>query len=152
MLKKIMRMKLQKAVALLILSAFLAVSAAANVFGCTDCVSGERAQRVNTFTENGCCTTDLIKNHNDGHYVTFIHQLTDDQRGSCPNCSTQQGSTAFSKRTKRIPTTAPTSIISNNFQQTASINFKLVVGNLTPQPPTRTSQTLLSHRTIVLLN
>ena len=149
---KIMRLKFQKIIALLLISVFLATSTAANVFGCTECAGGERSQRVNTTVEKCCCTDDLISNHDDSHDAPAIHQLGDEQQGSCSDCSTQQGSTVFSKRTKRIPAAATIAAISKEFPLTAATSVKLVVGNLAPKPPTKTSQTLLAHRTVVLLN
>lgn len=147
-----MRLKFQKTIALLLLSAFLATSTVGNVFGCSACVGDERSERVTSSADKGCCIDGLISNHEDGDDVIFIHNLGDDQRGSCADCSTQQGSTVFSKRTNRVPTAVIPSIISRSFPQTATAKFKLVVGNLAPQPPTKTSQTLLAHRTVVLLN
>ena len=147
-----MQLGFQKIIALLLISAFLASSTAANVFSCTVCTGGERSQRVNTTVEKCCCTDDLINNHDDSHDAPTIHQLGDEQQGSCSDCSTQQGSTVFSKRTKRVPTAATIATISNDFPLTASTSVKLVVGNLAPKPPTKTSQTLLAHRTVVLLN
>lgn len=148
----IMRLKFQKILTLLLLSAFLATSTAGNVFGCTECAGGEWSQSVNTSVDKCCCTEDLINNPEDSHEVPALHQLGDEQQGSCSDCSTPQGSTVFSKRTKRIPTAVTTPIISNSFPQKVAASVKLVVGNLAPQPPTKTSQTLLAHRTVVLLN
>ena len=147
-----MRLKFQKIIALLLLSAFLATSTVGNVFGCTECAGGERSQRVNTTVEKCCCTDDLINNHDDSHDAPAIHQLGDEQKGSSSDCSTQQGSTVFSKRTKRIPTAATIAAISKDFPHAAATRVTLVVGNLAPKPPTKTSQTLLAHRTVVLLN
>ena len=147
-----MRLKSKKIIALLLLSAFLATSTVGNVFGCTECAGGERSQRVNTTVEKCCCTDDLINSHDDNHDAPTIHQLGDEQQGSCSDCSAQQGSTVFSKRTKRIPTAATIATISNDLPLTAATSVKLVVSNLAPKLPTKTSQTLLAHRTVVLLN
>jgi len=147
-----MRPRFQKIVALLLLSTFLAVSTAGNVFGCTVCVGGERSQRVNTSADQEYCTDDLINNHEDSHNVFAIHQLGDEPHGSCPDCSTQQLSAVFSKRSKRIPATATVATISNAFPLTAVKSVRLVVGKLSPQPLTTTSQALLAHRTVVLRN
>ena len=100
----IMRLKFQKILTLLLLSAFLATSTAGNVLGCTECAGGEWSQSVNTSVDKCCCTEDLINNPEDSHEVPALHQLGDEQQGSCSDCSTPQGSTVFSKRTKRIPT------------------------------------------------
>ena len=147
-----MRLKFKKTIALLLLSAFLATSTAGNVFGCTECVGSESSQRVSATVETCCCTDDLINNYDGSHDAPAIHQLGDEQQGSCSDCSTQQGSTVFSKRTKRIPTSATIATISKGFPLTAATSVKLVFGNLAPKPPTKTSQTLLAHRTVVLLN
>ena len=147
-----MRIKFQKTVALLLLSAFLATSTAGNVFGCTECAGDKRSQSVNGPEDKECGTDELIYNHDDSHDVPALHQFGDEQHGSCLDCFTEQSSTVFSKRTKRIPNTATVPTITSGFPLTASTSVKLVVGYLTPQPPTRTSQTLLAHRTVVLLN
>lgn len=147
-----MRLKFQKTLALLLLSAFLVTSTAGNVFGCTECAGDEWSQRVNASVGKSCCPDDLINNHDDSHDVPAINQFAAEQHASCPDCTTKQGSTFFSKRTKRISTAATTATISNNFPLTAATSVKLVVGNLAPKPPTKTSQTLLAHRTVVLLN
>ena len=147
-----MRLRFQKIVALLLLSTFLAVSTAGNVFGCTVCVGGERSQRVNTSAAKKCCTDELINHHEDSHDVTALHQLGDEQHGSCLDCSTQQDSAVFSKRSKRIPAAATITAISNVFPLTAVTSVRLVVGKLSLQPLATTSQTLLAHRTVVLRN
>ena len=147
-----MRLKFQKTVALLILSAFLAASPAGNVLACTECVVGEGSQRVNSSATKNCATDEPIYNQDDSHDFPAIHQLGDEQHGPCPDCSRQQGSTVFSKRTKRIPTAATVPVISKCLSLISAARIKLVVNNLAPQPPTKTSQTLLAHRTVVLLN
>jgi hypothetical protein len=147
-----MRLKFQKTVALLILSAFLATIPAGNVLGCTECVGCESSQRVNALADKECGADERIYDHDDSHDVPAIDQFGDEQHGSCPDCSISQGSTVFSKRTKRIPTAATVPVILKDFSLTSATSIKLVVGNLAPQPPTKTSQTLLAHRTVVLLN
>ena len=146
-----MRLKFQKTIALLLLSAFLATSTAGNVLGCTELVGGERAQVVSTTAEKKYGADELISNHDDSHDVSAIYRLGDEQHSSCPDCSTQLASVVFSKRTKRIPTTTTIATLSNSIPLTAATSVKLAVGNLAPQPPTKTSQTLLAHRTVVLL-
>ena len=147
-----MRLKFQKTVALILLTVFLAVSSAGSVFGCSECVDGEKSQRVNTSVSKCCCTNDLRNSHGDSHDVPVIYQLGDEHQGSCLDCSTLQDSSVFSKRTKRISAAATIAAISNYSPLTAAKDARLVVGNLATQPPTRTSQTLLAHRTVVLLN
>ena len=147
-----MRLRFPKIVALLVLSTFLAVSTAGNVFGCTECVGGERSQRVNAFADKECCCDHLLNNKEDSHNVPAIHQLGDEQHGSCLDCSTQQGSAIFSKRSKRIAAAATVATISNTYPLTAVKSVRLVAGKLSPQPLTTTSQTLLAHRTVVLRN
>ena len=147
-----MRMKFKKTVALLLLSAFLVTSTAGNVYSCIECVGDERLQRVNTFASMGCCIDDLINTHDDSDDVHAVYQLVDEQHCSCLDCSTPQDSAVFSKRTKRIPTSTIIATTSNGFPQTAATSVKLVTGNLEPKPPTKTSQALLVHRTVVLLN
>lgn len=150
-----MRLNFQKIVTLLILSVFLVVSTAGNVFACTVCVDVEKSQGVNNSVYpvyKECCTENLINNHDDSPDVLAIHQLDDEQHGLCPDCSTHKVSAVFSKRAKRISTAATITAISNYFPLIAAKGVKLVVGNLAPQPLTRTSQTLLAHRTVVLLN
>jgi len=147
-----MRLKFQKSLALLLLSAFLSTSTAGNVFGCTECAGDKRSQTVNTSEDKECGTDVLIYNHVDSHNDHALHQFGDEQHGSCPDCSTQQGSAVFSKRTQRIPAAASIAIVSSGIPLTVATSVKLVVGNLAPQPPTKTSQTLRAHRTVVLLN
>lgn len=151
-----MRLKFPKIVALLILLAFLATSTAGNVFGCTVCAVGESSQRVNTSGDKGCCTDcctdDRMNDHDDSYEVPAIHQPSDEQHGSCLNCFTQRDSEVLSKRIKRIPATAIAAITSNVFPLNSAASVKRVVGILAPQPPTKTSQTILAHRTVVLLN
>jgi len=116
------------------------------------CVGGERSQRVNTSADQEYCTDDLINNHEDSHDVTALHQLADEQHGSCLDCSTPQDSAVFSKRSKRFPAAATVATISNAFPLTAVTSVRLVVGKLSLQPLATTSQTLLAHRTVVLRN
>lgn len=147
-----MRLKFQKTVALILLSVFLAVSTAGNVFGCSECVDGERSQRVYTSVPKCCCTDDLRISHGDNHDVSVFYQFGDEHQGSCLDCSTPQDSSVFSKRAKRISAFATIATISNYSPLTAAKDIRRVVGNFPPQPLTRTSQTLLAHRTVVLLN
>jgi hypothetical protein len=146
-----MGLKFKKVLALLLLSAFLSPISAGNVFGCSVCVDGDRGQTVNISEGKECGTDELICCPNDSHDVSALHQFGDAQQGSCIDCFTGV-STVFSKRAKRIPTTAAVATISRVFPLNAFTSIKLVAGNLAPQPLVKTSQTLLVHRTVVLLN
>jgi hypothetical protein len=99
-----------------------------------------------------CCADERTNSHADNHDASALDQLVDEQQCLCSDCSKQQDSAVFSKRTKRIPASATIATLSNVFPLTAVKSVRLVVGKLSPQPLTTTSQTLLAHRTVVLLN
>jgi hypothetical protein len=57
--------------------------------------------------------------------------------------------------TKRLENKAPVSIGAIAITAVPSLSaqtVKMLVGNLVPQPPPRIAQTILNHRTVVLLN
>ncbi len=140
-----------KIAALLLLPAFL-IASAGDMLGYTWCLGDNGHVEVKYVTSNSCCDTNFEDSHSVRPGVATLHQSSDNHCGSCLDFSTQPNEAVFSKRLKRVSSDSINTISSNSFPSISTQNAKLVVGNLALQPPPRISQTILAHRTVVLLN
>jgi hypothetical protein len=146
-----MNLAFSKTAILLLLPVFL-IASVGGAFGYTWCFGDDGHVEVKYVTLDGCCDGDLVNSDVARYDVPTIHQPDDDHCGSCLDFSTQQNEIAFFKRLKRTPSVSTKVIAPNGFSPILADNAKLVVGHLMSQPPLRTSQTILAHRTVVLLN
>jgi hypothetical protein len=139
-----------KFVALLLLPAFL-IASAGDMLSYAWCLGDDGHVEINYVTSNGCCDSNLETSHIVRPNVSTLHQSSNNHCGSCLDFSAQPNEAVFSKRLKRI-SSGSIAITSNGFPPISAQDAKLVVGNLASQTPTRISQTILAHRTVVLLN
>ena len=136
---------------LLLLPAFL-IASAVDMLSYAWC-SGDNGHAESEYvTAEGCCGSDFQNCHIGKHDIATIHQSTDEHCGSCLDFNAQQSEVVLLKRLKRIPSVSFGTITSNGFPTISAQNANLVAGNLASQPPPRISQTILDHRTVVLLN
>jgi len=140
-----------KIAAFLLLPAFL-IASAGDMLGYAWCLGEDGHVEINYVTSNGCCDSNFENSHSARPDVATLHQSSDNHCGSCLDFSTQPNEAVFSKRLKRTSSGSINAISSNSFPSISAQNAKLVVGNLASQPPPRISQTILAHRTVVLLN
>lgn len=142
---------LSKIAALLLLPAFL-LTTTGNVFGDALCIGDDGHVEIEFITVDGCGDGGFESRAAASHELTAEHQSNDEHCGStCLDVSLPQGEATA---VKRLGTIAPASlgcIVANSFPSISAQWIKLVVGNRASQPPPRISQTILAHRTIVLL-
>lgn len=140
-----------KIAALLLLPAFL-IASAGDMLDYTWCLGDDGHVEIKYVTSNGCCDSNFENSHISRSEVATLHQSSDNHCGSCLDFSTQPNEAVFAKRLKRVSSNPIKAITANGFPSISAQNAKLVVSNLASQPPPRISQTILAHRTIVLLN
>ena len=147
----VMNLAFSKIAILLLLPAFL-IASVGGAFGYTWCFGDDGHVEVKYVTLDGCCDGDLENRTVASYDVPTIHQPDDDHCGSCLDFSTQQNEIVFLKRLKRTPSVSTKVIAPDSSSPSLADNAKLVVGHIMSLPPLRTSQTILAHRTVVLLN
>jgi len=140
-----------KIAALLLLPVFL-IASTGDMLGYAWCLGDDGHVEVKYATVDGCCDSGFVNSHTVRPDVAVLHRSGDDHCGPCLDFAGNQSDAVFSKRLKRIPSSPINAIISNSFPSTAAQNANLVARNLASQPPPRISQTILAHRTVVLLN
>jgi len=145
-----MRLIVTRIIVLLLLPAFILTSAS-EVLGFAWCVGNdghvefERGTRHNCGDEN---FTDENFGRNDARIILGTNY---ECCGPCLDLSIQNEAYII-KRLKKT-SVAPSDAISQNvFPRNTIQSTKLLVGNLITQQPSRISQTILAHRTVVLLN
>ena len=146
-----MKLKLTQIIGLLLLPAFLAVSIG-SVPGYAWCFGEDGHSEIEEATITGCSDNQIEPKEFVKYDTPSLHASENGHCGSCLDFSAQQSETVFSKRHKKILQTPTDAIILNVFPQNFVKNVKLVACNLASQPPPRISQTILAHRTVVLLN
>ena len=138
-----------KFVTSLLLATFLVTSVGA-LLGYVWCVGDDGHVEV-TYTVGGDCCADGEEqgtaNHYDGPSIT---QASGDHCGSCLDFSAQQCEAVFFKRIKRTSLVSLDPVSPNNSLPSTMQSIKLVA-SLLPQPPPGVAQTILFHRTVVLL-
>jgi len=138
-----MKFKPTKIVTLLLLTAFL-TTCLGSMLGCISCDSG--------------CLSDIhIGNHTDNHIVAHIDNYTEpldqhisDRDDSCIDSPIQLSKGIF-KEIKSIEWHSNLATISTNERLTTLKNIRFVASNLPQKFPPTISQTILTHRTIVIL-
>ena len=135
----------------LLLPVFL-IASASDMLGYAWCLGDDGHVEIKYATSNSCCDSNFENSHSIRPDVATLHQSSNDHCGSCLDFSAQPNEAVFSKRLKRVSSGSINAITSNSFPSISAQNTKLVVGNLASQPPPRISQTILAHRTVVLLN
>lgn len=146
-----MPLAFHKIAVLLLLPAFLLINVG-EAFASVWCIGNDGHVKVELTVSNSCGDPDIEEGNSVGHNVPTMFQSGDDHCGPCLDFSAQQSSTVFFKRFKVPPTVSIDAITPNIFPRSSVHTVKLVVDNLMPQPPSRTSQTILALRTVVLLN
>ena len=118
-----------------------------NVSGSVWCVGNDCHIKVSYAIDSVCCSSDLRKNGG-----SWIGRYDDNNCDLCKDFPAQQGEAVFSKRVKRVSPTPHVSLSAGSFSAgTVSSGKHSVAKNLAPSVP-RIAQTLLSLRTVVLLN
>jgi hypothetical protein len=144
-------MKSSKIIALLLLAAFL-VTSTGNVFGYAWCVGDDGHVEVSYTKADVCCATDSENRNNDSSNGTVISRFDGEGCGLCLDFSALQSEAVFFKRLKRASTISLPPFSHNSSPAMAVQSIKLLVGNSVSPPLPKISQTLLAHRTVVLLN
>jgi hypothetical protein len=144
-------MKSSKIMALLLLAAFL-VTSTGNVFGYAWCVGDDGHVEVSYSKADICCTIDSENRNDDSSNGTVISRFDGEGCGLCLDFSAQQSDAVFFKRLKRTSTVSLSPFSSDSSPAAAIRSTKLLVANRVSPPLPRISQTILSHRTVVLLN
>ncbi|RLB65773.1 MAG: hypothetical protein DRH08_07525 [Deltaproteobacteria bacterium] len=116
------------------------------------CLGDDGHVEVKYATADGCCDSDFVNSHAVRPDVAMFHQSDDNHCGPCIDFAGNQSDAVFSKRLKKDPPVSVDVIAPSSFSPTSAHNAKLVVGYLMSQPPLRTPQAILAHRTVVLLN
>lgn len=146
-----MKLKLTQIVGLLLIPVFLVVSIG-SVPGYAWCFGEDGHSEIEEVVIAGCSDNQCEPKEFIKYEPPTLHGSENVHRGPCLDFSAQQTATFFSKRLRKIQQTPIDTINLDVFPQDFSRSFKLIDGNLAPQTPPRISQTILSHRTVVLLN
>jgi hypothetical protein len=145
-----MQSTFSKILALILVPLFL-ITGVVSVPGYAWCLGDDDHLEIERFERWGCVDNSLNGrdpvNHNDG----FANQIDEDHCGSCVDFYTQSHDVKTPKQLQSIPPAPIDTFPAGSFTQHTSPVAKMVVGNLAPQPPPRIPQTILTHRTIVLL-
>lgn len=135
----------------LLLVAFLSTSMG-TVFGYAWCVGDDGHVEVSYATGDVCCGEGLEGSIVDRFDASSTSQINSNGCGSCLDFSAQHNEGVFFKRIKRVSTSTPGVLSVNSLSAKTMQSARLAVANSMPQPPPRIAQTLLAHRTVVLLN
>ncbi len=135
----------------LLLVAFLSTSMG-TLLGYAWCVGDDGHVEVSYTTGAGCCADDLDGATVDRYDAPSLSQANAKGCGLCLDFSAQQSEGVVFKRIKRTSTASLGVLSANSSSAKTMQNTKLVAVDLMPQPPPRIAQTLLAHRTVVLLN
>jgi hypothetical protein len=138
-----------KLVTCLFLTVFLVVSVG-SVFGYAWCVGDDGHVEVSYASSRGCCDDDLKSHTADRDVVLGLSQSGGESCGLCLDFSVQYDAVFF-KRVKRDLTIPVAALPSNVLFPNTVEGSQRVVDNLVLHPP-RVSQTILTLRTVVLLN
>ncbi len=140
-----------KLVISLLLVAFLMTSVG-TLLGYAWCVGDDGHVEVSYATGSGCCDDDQELNTGSQYDTPSLSQASGAHCGLCLDFTAQQSDAVFFKRFKRT-LTAPVEVLSSNYSSLSVIySTKLVADAHLPQPPPWIAQTILAHRTVVLLN
>jgi hypothetical protein len=147
-----MRAKFPKIIVLLVLlPAFLTIGVSEGL-GFSWCYGDDGHVELELASPDGC--GDNASKQEAAPHCDEKAGLTSDEDhcGPCLDFAIESGAPLASKRLEKQ--TPPAIDIATLISQrpTLSTNSKTVVNNLAPQPPPRISQTILTHRTVVLLN
>jgi len=140
-----------KIMVLLLLLAFLTTSVG-NVFGYAWCVGDDGHVGIDSVAGKGCRIDVCKSDYTDKKYDVFAISQASEYCSQCLDFSALQTEAVFFKRLKRIPTVFKVAVNPNSFPAIAVQNVKMVAGNLMLESQPRISQTILAHRTVVLLN
>ena len=139
-----------KIITFLLLSAFLLASTG-NLFGLAWCVGNDGHVEVSYSNADNCCAKDSARRGADRYGLTNIRQSDGENCGLCLDFSTKPGEAVFLKRLKRNTTASIAAIFPNRIFASTIESTRLPVSKRVPRSPTRISQTILTHRTVVLL-
>jgi len=155
-----MKFKQTKIVTLLLLTAFL-VTSLGSMFGCIFCDSGSLSDihLGNHIDDHSDGHTDKnTAGHTDIHTDVYVgnHTVTLDQHinGGEDSCidSPIQLSKGLVEENESVKCNSNAAMTLTNDSLTIANNIRFVVSNSIQEYPPRISQTLLTHRTVVLLN
>ena len=136
---------------LLLLPIFL-VATIISMPGYAWCFGDDGHIDVEYIAGSSCADEASTPNRSDNHDEVSLSQSDEDHCGPCLDFDIQLNDATT---TKRLENKAPVSLGAIAITALPSISaqtVKLVVGNLVPQPPPRIAQSILNHRTVVLLN
>jgi len=140
-----MRLIVTRIIVLLLLPAFILTSAS-EVFGLSWCVGNDGHFELERGTGHDCDDENFGRNA-----APIIPGANYECCGPCLDLSIPNEAYIV-KRLKRV-SVAPNDVVSLNvFPRNTIQRAKLLAGNLITQHPPRISQTILAHRTVVLLN
>jgi hypothetical protein len=146
-----MKLKLTQIIGFLLLPTFLFLSVG-TAPGYAWCFGDDGHTAIEEATVAGCTDGQDELGEAVGYDTPTLHNSEGEHCGSCLDFALQQSEAYFSKRFNKA-LTAPIEVKSlNDFTFAFAQSTKLVSGNLASQPPPRISQTILAHRTVVLLN
>ena len=140
-----MRSILSRLAVVLLLPIFL-MSSADNIFSYVWCIGDGGHGEIETVTVSGCDDTrDKIINY--GKQSDILEEISN----SCFDVALEHGDAFFHKKLRKVPNVSFTVENPIIFTQSIILSSRLVVGNLASLPPPRLSQTIIAHRTVVLL-
>ena len=100
---------------------------------------------------SGCADDASAASAADNQNVASYSQSDEEHCGPCLDFDIQLNDATTKKRLENKAPVCIDAIAINAFTTFSSQTVKMVVGNLVPQPPPRISQSILNHRTVVLL-
>lgn len=137
-------------IALLLLPVFLAATLL-SLPGYAWCFGDDGHLDVKYIAASGSAAEVSAPTRSDQHEGLSLAQSDEEHCGPCLNFVIQLNDATA---TKRLENRAPVSIGAIAISTLPSLSaqtVKMVIGNLLPQPPPRIAQSILHHRTVVLL-
>jgi hypothetical protein len=99
----------------------------------------------------GCADDASAATAADNQNETSVSQSDEEHCGPCLDLDIQLNDATTKKRLENKARVSLGAIAINAFPTFSTQTVKMVVGNLVPQPPPRIAQSILNHRTVVLL-
>jgi hypothetical protein len=138
-------------IALLLIPVFF-VATVVSMPGYAWCFGDDGHVDIEYIAGNGSADAASATNHSDKHGEPSLSQPDADYFGPCVDLDIQLNDATTIKRLENKAPVSIDAIAITSLPSLSAQTIKMVVGNLVPQPPPRIAQSILNHRTVVLLN
>ena len=138
-------------IALLLLPVFFAATVV-SLPGYAWCFGDDGHVEIEYISGSDCADDACATNLSDTLSESTFSQPDEDHCGPCLDLDIQLNDATTTKRLENKAPVTLDAIAITSLPSPSAQTVKMVVGNLVPQPPPRIAQSILNHRTVVLLN